>query len=236
MTSQTETTAIPKPAPPKSRPTPQAGVEPSATPSTITQTYRKGDVWMVKADPDNKPIGTEIWANRPGIIVSGNVTNNNAGFVQIVYLTSSTKKRSGPTHVPIQQTDRPDSMALCEQIHTIDTSRLKYVMGSVPGYVMKTVDEAIAFSLSLGRSPDVFSLFHKWEDHIKLHGIDLQQEIQALAGHTTDQRVEALTKALSLVTTQRDAYKSLLDTQHEQPSITAQFAQLLDQPESGVSP
>ncbi|MGY4541191.1 mRNA-degrading endonuclease toxin of MazEF toxin-antitoxin module [Arthrobacter sp. UYNi723] len=178
---------------------------------------------MVAEDPLRPPVGTELWSNRPAIIVSNNVTGNHSGFVQIVYLTTSARKRSGPTHIlvpaPMTGKNQPqaEAMALCEQIHTVDVSRLRKPLGTLSRNRMHDIDQAIALTLSIGRNPDSYALFKKWEKYIQLHGIDMAGEIQALAGHTTDQRVEALSRALALVTSERNSYKSLYETSQEMP-------------------
>lgn len=186
--------------------------------------YQRGSIWLVAEDPLRPPVGTELWSNRPGIIVSNNVTGNRSGFVQVVYLTTSTRKRSGPTHVmvPAPMTGRgqtPDEvMALCEQIHTVDVSRLRKPLGELSRNRMQEIDQALALTLSIGRNPDSHSLFRKWEQYIHVHGIDMAGEIQALAGHTVDQRVEALSRALALVSAERDSYKRLYETGQEMPA------------------
>lgn len=190
----------------------------------VEKRYQRGDIWLVAEDPIRPPVGTELWSNRPAIIVSNNVTGNHSGFVQIVYLTTSARKRSGPTHimVPAPMTGRKqpedEAMALCEQIHTVDVSRLRKPLGTLTRNRMHEIDQAIALTLSIGRNPDSYALFKKWEQYIQVHGIDMAGEIQALAGHTTDQRVEALSRALALVSAQRDSYKRLYETGQEMPA------------------
>lgn len=178
---------------------------------------------MVAEDPLRPPVGTELWSNRPAIIISNNVTGNHSGFVQIVYLTTSARKRSGPTHIlvpaPKISKNQPQSeaTALCEQIHTVDVSRLRKPLGSMGRSTMREIDQALALVLSIGKNPDSYSLFKKWEQYIQLYGIDMAAEIQALAGHTTDQRVDALARALELVIAQRDSYKHLFETSQKMP-------------------
>jgi mRNA interferase MazF len=239
MSSPTSTKPLPRPASTVALP----GVVPSHTrcasskesastsnnPGTSAAThktrYQRGDIWMVADDPLRPPVGTELWSNRPGIIVSNNVTGNHSGFVQIVYLTTSARKRSGPTHIlvpaPMTGKNQPqaEAMALCEQIHTVDVSRLRKPLGALSRNRMHDIDQAIALTLSIGRNPDSYALFKKWEKYIQLHGIDMASEIQALAGHTTDQRVEALSRALALVSSERDSYKRLYETAQEMPGV-----------------
>lgn len=108
------------------------------------------------------------------------------------------------THIlvpaPMTSKNQPqaEAMALCEQIHTVDVSRLRKPLGPLSRNRMYDIDQAIALTLSIGRNPDSYILFKKWEKYIQLHGIDMAGEIQALAGHTTRQRVEALSRALAL--------------------------------------
>lgn len=175
--------------------------------------HRRGEIWMVIADPNAPAVGSELWSNRPALIVSNNVTNGRAGFAQVVYLTTATRKRTGPTHVELPQIEGVGaSLALCEQVHTVDSSRLKHRMGVVAPAGMREIDAALALSLSVGRDPQTFPLFYKWEEHVKLHGIDMSREIDAIAGATADERVQALTRALSLVAAERDAYQTLYES------------------------
>jgi mRNA interferase MazF len=215
--------ARPRPTPSVARVAPApASASAAATPSQETR-YARGDIWLVAENPTQPPVGTELWSNRPAIIVSNNVTGNHSGFVQVVYLTTSARKRSGPTHImvpaPMTGRNQPDAeaMVLCEQIHTVDVSRLRKPLGTLSRNRMHEIDQAIALTLSIGRNPDSYALFKKWEKYIQVHGIDMAGEIQALAGHTTDQRVEALTRALALVTSQRDSYKALFETDQQMP-------------------
>lgn len=180
--------------------------------------HRRSDIWMVAADPGKPAVGTEIWSDRPAVILSNNVINGRSGFAQVVYLSTSARKRSGPTHIPVPAFDgNGEVMALCEQVHTVDASRLRYKMGTVPEDCIRDLDAALTLSLSIGRNPDTHSAFRKWEEHVKLHGIDMADEIRALSGQTTDQRVEALTLALELVTVERDAYRNLFETSRGLP-------------------
>lgn len=182
--------------------------------------YAKGDVWVVAESKENPPVGTEMWANRPAVIVSSDLINRNSGNVVVVYLTTSTLKRSGPTHIEVPgESDGVRALALCEQLHTVDVSRLRRKKGSLPGLSIKEIDEAIALTLSLGRRPDSNPAFTKWENYIKSHSIDMRQEIEALSAKTVDQRVDALTRALEHLTAERDAFRTLYESVQSRPAI-----------------
>ena len=212
-------------------------VRPKAAPKTATKTaptpdlrHRRGEVWMVAADPGKPAVGTEIWSDRPAVIVSNNVINSRAGFAQVVYLSTSARKRSGPTHVVLPAPDgKGEAMALCEQIHTVDASRLRRHMSTVPDEFIRELDAAMALSLSLSRNPDTHTPFRKWEEHIKKFGIDMAAEISALSGQTTDQRVEALAHALELTTVERDSYRNLYEAAQERPAAMRDVAEALSQ-------
>lgn len=211
---------------------------PAATSTTShqTQTYRRGDIWMVNEDPENPPVGTELWSNRPGIIVSNDVSNKRSGFVQIVYMSTSSKKRSGPVHIPVGSplSDGREAMALCEQIHTVDVSRLRRKKGFLPRQIMNEIDSALMFSLSIGTETRTNTMFRKWESHIKEHGIDMAEEISAMSVRTTDQRVEALTRALQLIAAERDAYKTLYESAGTLPEVLDSAHALLESAENSL--
>lgn len=211
------------------RPVPRAPIHSNNLRTRTTKTYCKGDIWFVNGDPDNPPVGTELWSNRPGVIVSNDVSSNRSGFVQIVYLTTSTRKRSGPTHVEVgsPMNDDKASMALCEQIHTVDTSRLVRRIGVVEDRYMHEIDSAICFSLSIGKRDD-YGLFKKWEAHIKENSIDMAAEIAALSATTTDARVEALTRAVQLIASERDSLRRLLETNTQLPSLLDELRDVID--------
>lgn len=203
----------PTPRPPARRPIKQTSLR-----------YQRGDIWFVVEDPDKMSVGTEIWPNRPGLIVSNNISANRSGFVQVVYLTTSANKRSTPTHIPVGNPLDPDkmSMALCEQIHTVDVSRLSRRLGSIDPRYLGEIDTGLVYALSIGHRDD-YALFKKWESHIKEHGIDLSQEIQALSSLTTDARVESLTRALTIVASERDSLRQILESREQLPSVLAEL-------------
>lgn len=181
---------------------------------------------MVVADPTAPAVGTEIWSDRPAVVVSNNVLNSRAGFAQIVYLSTSPRKRTGPTHVSIPSPDRPgNTMALCEQVHTVDASRLVHALGQASDESMAQIDAALALSLSIGRDPDRYALFHKWENHIKETGVDLAEEVRSLSGKTADERVTALTSAVELLTRQRDSWREIAETTRKLPEAMKHIAE-----------
>ena len=79
----------------------------------------RGDVFYVNR---SETIGSEQRSGRPAIIVSNPECNEHSPVVEVVYLTCQYKKPM-PTHVRIESIGRR-STALCEQITSVDVSRL----------------------------------------------------------------------------------------------------------------
>lgn len=229
--SPSASTTVVNPSPPTPGP-PRTRTGSAVSPAPVTK-YRRGDIWFVTSSDKSMPVGTELWPNRPAVIVSNNVSSNKSGFVQVVYLTTSARKRSGPTHVEVGTPlpDGKESMALCEQIHTIDTSRLTRRLGAVAQHYMPEIDAALSFSLSIGHTDD-YGLFKKWEQYIKTYGIDLPTEIAALSAQTTDARVESLTRAIENLAAERDSLRQLFKTSAALPAILKEVRTAMS-PDSG---
>lgn len=96
----------------------------------MQDTYMRGQIYYVASDPSSVPIGAEIWSDRPGLIVSNDTTNKTSGAVEIVYLTTSLHRRPSPLLIKVTSGDR-SAMANCSQVHSVDKSRLRQVIGTV---------------------------------------------------------------------------------------------------------
>ena len=108
---------------------------------------RRGDIWM--ADLRIGAVGSEQGEIRPVLIVQNNTGNKHSPTVTVVPLTSRTKKNL-PTHVVISESFLPTlSVALAEQIRTIDKSRLIKYMGKLNENVMRKINNAIAIQIGL---------------------------------------------------------------------------------------
>lgn len=107
--------------------------------------FYRGEVYYVL--PDGNEVGSEQHSGRPAIIVSNNQNNKNAATVEIVYLTTR-EKRSLLTHAYISTAQLP-STAICEQIFTVDKTRLGSYSGKLTEREMKDVELAMMVSLGL---------------------------------------------------------------------------------------
>ena len=108
----------------------------------------RGDIYLANLNPYK---GSEQGGKRPVIIIQNNVGNHYSPTVIVTAVTSRFfKKRALPTHVPLDNEElEKNSLALLEQIRTIDKSRLIRKIGRVPEEKMTEIGAAIHVSLDL---------------------------------------------------------------------------------------
>lgn len=108
----------------------------------------RGDVYYANLSPSE---GSEQGGSRPVVIVQNNLGNKHAPTTIVVPLTSRLAKKPLPTHIEVGTSCGLlcDSVALCEQIRTIDKSRLTTKLGLVDGATMDSIDKALKISLGL---------------------------------------------------------------------------------------
>lgn len=109
----------------------------------------RGDVFYVQ---QGAIIGSEQKKNRPAVIVSNDMSNRYSPTVEVVYLTTKEKKPL-PTHIKIR--GRVPSIALCEQITTVDKKRLSGFVRCCTREEMAEIDKALAISLGLKKKEEV---------------------------------------------------------------------------------
>lgn len=107
--------------------------------------YYRGEVYYIT--PNEPTTGCEIHSDRPGLIISNDVYNRCSGTVVIAYLTTR-EKRPLRTHVVINSTG-VQATVLCEQIFTVDKSRLDGYKGTLTESEMLAVEEAIRIGFGL---------------------------------------------------------------------------------------
>lgn len=108
--------------------------------------------------------GAEIFGSHPVVIVQNDIGNYYSSTIIGVVLTSSNKKERMPTHVILEEPGSPcnGSMAMAEQIFTIDKQRLRGYVGRLSESSMKRIDEAVRQSLSLNcKEPTMMCLCPK---------------------------------------------------------------------------
>ncbi len=95
--------------------------------------FRRGDIYYVQFG--NTSTGSEQHGDRPAVIIQNDVGNTYAPTLIVVPLTSNTEKKvTQPTHCLLENEGLSmSSMALAEQIFTIDKSRILKYLGHLPG-------------------------------------------------------------------------------------------------------
>jgi mRNA interferase MazF len=110
----------------------------------------RGMVVEVSLDP---VIGHEQGRTRPCIVVQNDVGNRYASTTIVVPLTDAAHiKTPSPIYVLIHKGDggtTKDSLALCDQIRTVDQRHFRSVYGSLAPETIAKLDAALMISLGL---------------------------------------------------------------------------------------
>ena len=109
----------------------------------------RGDIFIADLDP---VVGSEQGGVRPVLIVQNNRGNRFSPTVICAAMTSRMNKHDLPTHVWIAARDSGlarDSLVLCEQIRTLEKSRLRQWAGHVGSLALSRVDRALVCALAL---------------------------------------------------------------------------------------
>ena len=110
-------------------------------------TVYRGELYYADLSP---VVGSEQGGLRPVVIVQNDVGNKHAPTTIVAPITSRLSKKPLPTHIEFCGCGlAKDSVMLMEQIRTIDKSRLKQKMGSLPHEKIEAVDMALKVSLGL---------------------------------------------------------------------------------------
>lgn len=110
---------------------------------------KRGDVYMAGLDPVT---GSEQGGFRPVVIVQNDRGNLHAPTVIAVPITASTRKPALPTHAPIPAGEAGlwrDSIALCEQVRTLEKTRLARHVGTLSSERLREVERALQISLDM---------------------------------------------------------------------------------------
>ena len=110
---------------------------------------KRGDVYMAGLDP---VVGSEQGGTRPVVIIQNDTGNRHAPTVIAVPVTSSGGKPRLPTHALLPCGDGGlwrDSIALCEQVRTLEKSRLGRRLGALGPQSLRAVERALQVSLDI---------------------------------------------------------------------------------------
>src|SRR5947209_8721231 len=133
--------------PPRPQPTRQKEINP--LPSSPLSP-RRGEIWDVNWSPGR---GAEQQGTRPALIIQNDRGNASLSYPLTIVASMSRTERELPLHVRIAPTpengltDYTD--VKCEQVMTIEKSRLLRKRGSISSEELMRVDMALKLSLSL---------------------------------------------------------------------------------------
>ena len=114
----------------------------------MNKSINRGDLYYADLNP---VVGSEQGGIRPVLIIQNNTGNKHSPTVIVAAITSKAMKATLPTHCILSAhagLDR-DSVALMEQIRTIDKRRLKDYVGTLGEDDMQKVNTALAVSVGL---------------------------------------------------------------------------------------
>lgn len=107
---------------------------------------KRGDIYYADFNP---VVGSEQGGIRPAVTIQNNVGNRFSPTIIVAPITSKPKKPM-PTHVAVVGNGlEKDSIALLEQVRTLDKSRLGEFIGSISKQELKKIDAALGISFQL---------------------------------------------------------------------------------------
>ena len=116
----------------------------------MAKSLRKYEIWMTELEGGNNL----VTGYRPCVVVSNDFSNTNpeCGIATVIPLTSSSLKGGLPTHCAINPNPKRNrlkapSIALAEQIRTVDKDLVKFCLGRLSYDEIQLLDKAILISL-----------------------------------------------------------------------------------------
>jgi mRNA interferase MazF len=111
---------------------------------------KRGEIYLTALDPT---IGREIQKTRPALVIQNDITNEHSGTTIVAPITSKVRTPLSPLHVLIAAEENTGlsapSVALLNQIRTVNRRRLVKRLGRVDAPTMELVNESIEISLGL---------------------------------------------------------------------------------------
>lgn len=112
----------------------------------------KGDIYYVSKDSLEDLNTYTILPGRPAIVVSTAAVNNVQNVVSVVFMTSKPKMQH-PAHF-VTHCQGVTGTALCEEITTVDKSRLGKYVGKLSDSELQKLDECLRHTFGLNGSDD----------------------------------------------------------------------------------
>ena len=106
---------------------------------------KRGEVYYISQFPT---VGHEQFSGRPAVIVSNDSLNEMGNVFEACFFTLQSKKPL-PTHTEVLSGKCYGSTVLCEQVTSVDFSRIGDFIEILPEEVMKEIDKCLLCSLGL---------------------------------------------------------------------------------------
>jgi mRNA interferase MazF len=111
---------------------------------------KRGEIYLTSLDPT---VGREIQKTRPALVVQNNTSNRLTQTTIVVPITSTVRFPLNPVHALLPAGAATGlsvaSVALLNQIRTVDRQRLIKRLGAVDAQTLTQIDEALKISLDL---------------------------------------------------------------------------------------
>jgi mRNA interferase MazF len=118
--------------------------------SAQTSYPKRGEIYITSLDPT---VGHEIQKTRPSLVIQNNTSNRLTQTTIVAPITSTVRFPLNPVHALLAADAATGlavpSVALLNQIRTVDRRRLIKRLGMVDGKTLKQIDEALMISLDL---------------------------------------------------------------------------------------
>lgn len=109
--------------------------------------YKRGEIYYADLSP---VVGSEQGGYRPVLILQNNKGNKYSSTVIVASITSRLSKHRLPTHVDMSSIRlKKHSIALLEQLRTIDKARMKEYIGKATKAEMKEIEAALLISVGI---------------------------------------------------------------------------------------
>jgi len=122
----------------------------SLLPTLMPQSPRRGEIWDVNWSPGR---GAEQKGIRPALIIQNDRGNTSSSYPLTIVVSMSRTEREIPLHVRISPTEENGltdfTDVKCEQVMTIEKSRLIRRRGAITSEELNKVDVALKLSLDL---------------------------------------------------------------------------------------
>ena len=112
---------------------------------------KRGEIYRADLDP---VLGSEQGGVRPVLVVQNDQGNQSSPTVIVAPPTSRRKRPRQPTHVLVLPPEgglSQPSQVLCEQVRTLEKSRLTDYLGELTADTLRRVDDALQRALGTAR-------------------------------------------------------------------------------------